>query len=170
MDSEILQSVLREILEEQKETKQAITKLTSRLEELGVKTDSFNEKLLRQKTIAPAADTRVIQDVVKTGVEQIQEIISRQPKSVVRQFRFLLFPELYADSYYRIVFGRLLFWMMIFLVVTYLFMLGKQGIESGALIKQKEAEINPYKKAWIYLYQHEKKFKPKMDSAWVKSW
>ena len=170
MDSEILESVLKEILDEQKEAKQAITKLTSQLEELGVKVNGFNEKLGQQKIIAPPADTRVIQHVLKTGLEQIRETVSQQPKSVVRQFRFLLFPEMYADNYYRIVFGRLLFWMMIFLVATYVFMLGKQGIESWALIQQKHVETNQYKKAWSYLYQHDKKVRQKMDSAWVRSW
>ena len=68
MDSEILESVLKEILEEQKEAKQAITKLTSQLEALGVKVNGFNEKLGQQKVIAAPADTRIIEQVVKTGV------------------------------------------------------------------------------------------------------
>lgn len=91
--------------------------------------DSFNQKLEQFKIVAPPADTSQIQGVVETGITQMKKIVEDQPKNVVRQFRLLLFPEMYADNYYRIVFGRLLFWMMIFIVATYLFMLSKQVIE-----------------------------------------
>jgi len=77
---------------------------------------------------------------------------------------------MYAENYYRIVFGRLLFWMMIFLIATYLFMLGKHGIDIWQSVKEKEVEDNQYKKAWQYLYTHEKQVLSRMDSAWVKSW
>ena len=60
--------------------------------------------------------------------------------------------------------------MMVFLFGNYLFLLGKQGIESWVFMKQKDFEMNHYKKAWNYLYRNESKFKTRMDSAWVKSW
>jgi len=60
--------------------------------------------------------------------------------------------------------------MMIFLFSTYLFILGKHGIESWQRIKEKETETNHYKKVLHYLYQHEKKLRSGMDSAWIKSW
>lgn len=113
MDSEILESVLKEILEEPKELKLLLMKLTSCIEDLDVKVNAFNGKLEHQKVLGTAVDLRPIQGVVKTGVEKIRQIVSEQPKEVVRQFRFLLFPERYADSYCRIVFGRLASWMMI---------------------------------------------------------
>jgi len=70
---------------------------------------------------------------VISGILQIKQPLTSQPKSITRNFRLLLFPEMYAEQYYRIVFGRLLFWMMIFLFGIYLFMLGKHVIESWLL-------------------------------------
>lgn len=170
MDNEIVESVLRDILEEQRAGIQATKEINSRIQELAVQVEGLSQKLDQQKHIRPPGDTRLVQALVENGINRMEELVSQQPKSVVRQYQFLLFPEMYADNYYRIVFGRLLFWMMIFVVATYLFMLGKQGIESWAQIEQKEVETNQYKKAWHYLYQHDKKLKVKMDSAWVKSW
>ncbi len=169
MDTEIIESVLKEILEEQKAGVQVSKELDSSIKALAGKIDSFHQKLEQQKVIAPPSDTRMVQDIVASGILQIQQIVATQPKSIIRNFRLLLFPEMYAEHYYRIVFGRLLFWMMIFLFGTYLFILGKHGIESWQRIKEKETETNHYKKSWHYLYQHEKKFRSKMDSAWINS-
>jgi len=126
--------------------------------------------LEQQKIIFRPADTSIVQEIVADGISKIQETVAGQPKTVTRNFRLLLFPEMYAESYYRIVFGRLLFWMIIFLMATYLFVLGEQGVDGWKSVKEKEAEGNQYKKAWRYLYQHEKQVRSRMDSAWVKSW
>lgn len=170
MDSEIVESVLRDILEEQRAGIQATKEINTRLKDLAVEVEGLNQKLDQQKRIGSPGDPGLIQALVENGINRMEEIVSQQPKTVVRQYRFLLFPEMYADNYYRIVFGRLLFWMMTLLMATFLFMLGKQSIESWAVIKQKQYETNQYKKAWHYLYNHEKKLRVKMDSAWVKSW
>ena len=100
---------------------------------------------------------------------QLQATVMSQPKSIVRQFRILLFPEQNAGKYYRLVFGRLLFWMMIFLLATYLFALSKHFIDNWAVIKEKQLEKTQYEKAWNYLYQHQnKQGKKKMEEAWEK--
>jgi hypothetical protein len=97
-------------------------------------------------------------------------IIEEQPKNITKNFRILLFPEHNAREYYKVVFGRLLFWMMIFLIATYLFSLGKQFIDSNTAVRYKEAESYQYRKAWIYLYLNSKKsVRAKMDSGWIKS-
>src|SRR3989442_14020174 len=90
-------------------------------------------------------------------IAQVQATIMAQPKNIVRQLRILLFPEQNATEYYRLVFGRLLFWMMIFLTATYLFALSKQFIDNWAVIKEKQLEKTQYENAWNYLYERETK-------------
>ncbi len=126
--------------------------------------DSFQKKLEQQKMITPAADTKVVKGIVADGILKIQQTVASQPKTVTRNFWLLLFPEMYAENYYRIVFGRLLGWMMIFLLATYLFMLGKQGVESWRYVKEKEIQANHSFKAWRNLYQHDKQMRGRMDS------
>lgn len=169
MDNEIMKTVLTEILEEQKTILQVAQKLGSGIKALEDKMDSFQQKFEQQKVAASPADSADVQTIVTAGISQIQRTVASQPKNITRNFRLLLFPEMYAENYYRIVFGRLLFWMMVFLFGTYLFVLGKHGLDSWTSVKQNEFELNQYKKAWHYLYQHEKKFRRGMDSAWVKS-
>lgn len=170
MDNEIMESVLTEILEEQKLAARATQELGATLKALAGQVDSFQKKLEHQKVIAPPANTKVVQEIVADGILKIQQTVAGQPKSITRNFRLLLFPEMYAENYYRIVFGRLLFWMIMLLLATYLFVMGKQGIESWRSLKEKEIDGSQYKKAWRYLYQHERKLRQGMDSAWIKSW
>ncbi len=170
MDNEIIESVLTDILEEQKAGAQVMQEISNSLKALASAVNSFQKEPGQQKVIAPPVDTKVIQKIIADGILKIHQIVDDQPKTVTRNFRLLLFPEMYAESYYRIVFGRLLFWMTIFLVATYLFMLGKQGINGWQSVKEKEVEVDHYKKAWRFLYQREKQVKAKMDSAWIKSW
>jgi len=169
MDNEIMESVLTEILEEQKSGAKAMQGLSASIKALTGAVDSFQTKLDQKKVVAPPADTRLVQEIVADGILKIQEIVAGHPKTVTRNFRLLLFPEMYAENYYRIVFGRLLFWMLIALTGSYLFVLGKQGINSWQSIKEKEVDGNQYKQAWLYLYRREKPVRSKMDSAWFKS-
>jgi hypothetical protein len=167
MEAEIIQTVLNEVLEELKELKQQVAKLMVVVADLTNKVDDFELKLSNIKVSAPPTNLEPITSTVKEGIFRLQGVIEEQPKSIIRQYRVLLFPEHDAREYYRIVFGRLLFWMMIFLIATYLFSLGKQLIDSNTAVRYKEAESYQYRKAWIYLYNNSKKgVRGKMDSVW----
>jgi hypothetical protein len=169
METEILQTVLTEVLEELKELKQQVTKLMAVVADLTNKVDDFELKLSNIKVSAPPTNLEPITSTLKEGIFRLQGIIGGQPKSITRNIRVLLFPE-HDREYYRIVFGRLLFWMMIFLMSTYLFSVGKQFIDSNTAVRYKEAESYQYRKAWIYLYNNSKKtVRGKMDSVWRKS-
>jgi len=99
------------------------------LKELKITIDSVNQKLANQKIILPPADNKPLNLLLETAIHDIKQIVSEQPRQVIHEKRFLFFPEYDAKSYYKIVYGRLLFWMMIFLIATYLFVLGKEFIE-----------------------------------------
>ncbi|MCW3081704.1 hypothetical protein [Segetibacter sp.] len=170
METEIMHTVLTEVLEELKELKQQHSKLMAVVADLNNKVDDFELKLSNIQVSAPTTDLKPITSTVNEGILRLEGIIQAQPKSITRQYRLLLFPEHYASEYYRIVFGKLLFWMMVFLTATYLFSLGKQLINSNTAVRYKEAESIQYKKAWNYLYINSKKtIRVKMDNAWKKN-
>ncbi len=171
METEIIESVLKEILEEQKAGLQVNRELSANIDNLTSKMEGVYQKLELQKAPLPPADTKLMQSIISTGIRQIQQTVEAQPKNIVRQFRFLLFPEQLAEQYYRIVFGRLLFWMMIFLLATYLFVLGKQGIQSWERVQEENLEANHARNAFDYLYKYAgKEDRKKMIDAWDKSW
>ncbi len=61
--------------------------------------------------------------------------------------------------------------MLIFLIATYLFVLGEKFFDNWTFAKQNEATTDQYKNAWQYLYKQEsKKGKKKMDSVLLKDY
>jgi hypothetical protein len=166
METEMIQTVLTELVEELKELKQQDAKLMAVVSDLNNKVDEFELKLTNIKVVAPATDLEPITSAVHEQLFRIGGIIEEQPKNITREYKILLFPEHGAREYYKLVFGRLLFWMMIFLIATYLFSLGKQFIDSNTVVRYKEAESYQYRKAWNYLYNNSKKtVRMKMDSV-----
>jgi hypothetical protein len=91
------------------------------------------------------------------------------PKSVNRQFRFLLFPETNQGQYYKIVFGRLIPWGMGFMIATYIFITGYRALEIYRY-NQDVKKSEHYARAWHYLQQSaKKKTLSAMDDAYDKT-
>jgi hypothetical protein len=171
METDVVHTVLNEVLEDLKELKHQQVNLTTVISDLNNKVDDFELKLSDIKVTAPPTNLEPIMSAIDLGIYWLGGIIEEQPKSITRQIKFQFFPEYGATEYYKIVFGRLLFWMMIFLIATYLFALGKQFVEGYNLARYKEAESTQFRKAWIYLYQNSKKgLRLRMDSVWRKPW
>lgn len=99
----------------------------------------------------------------------INNKLDKAPKSAVKQLRILLFPEVNPGEYYKIVFGRLIPWLVCLLATTYLFLLGREWISAwGNYRYNKQSEQSV--KAWIYMNEHSsKQVKKAMDTAWEKS-
>jgi len=169
MEREILENAFAQALDELNDIKKSISEQNQLIKKLTEKMEGFDEKPEQQKVRVPSVNMQPFGAMMTKFTAQLQATVMSQPKSIVRQFRILLFPEQNAGKYYRLVFGRLLFWMMIFLLATYLFVLSKHFIDNWAIIKEKQLEKTQYKNAWNYLYQHQnKQGKKKMEEAWEK--
>jgi hypothetical protein len=166
-----VETVLRDMLEEQKITSQLNQDLAEKISKLDNKVETFNQKLEQQQVVAPPADVKPIEEAVIHHFNHFCEILNNQPKSVIRRVRLLLFPETNAGHYYKIVFGRLMPWVLVLILATYGFSLGKQFIEKWSVNNERERESDQCLKAWNYLYDHEKaEGKKRMLDAWNKTW
>jgi len=155
METEIIETVLTEILGElkqsnilNKENNQAITENKNRL-------ISIEKKLENKEVIRPVMDTRSLDQTISKAMDSISAKIDRQPEKVRREFRVLLFPEHNTKEYYRLVFGRIIFWLVILVIAKYAYLLGSEWIT-------KEYENQKYKKAWENLYKHQGKANQKI--------
>jgi hypothetical protein len=100
--------------------------------------------------------------------QQIQQLnLTKQP---IKQYRFLLFPETNQGQYYKIVFGRLIPWGILFMGLVFLFALAQKGLD-GWRIKEYNQQADQYVKAWNYMNNHadSKLVKKRMDEAWAKA-
>src|SRR3569833_2225409 len=99
----------------------------------------------------------------------INNKLDKLPKSSQKQVRFLLFPETNQGQYYKIVFGRLIHWGLIFVVLTYIFITGYKAIGIYRYNQDVRQSMH-YQRAWLYLQQHaKKKMLNSMEEAYNKT-
>jgi hypothetical protein len=171
MNEEILEPVLKEVMDDLKNISKELAEQKRALQQLSTQIQGIDKKVEHQSTNIPPVNLEPIRRSIALGIDQITQNINQQPKPIIRQYRFLLFPAEYAKEYYRIVFGRLIFWMIFAMIISFSFVLGKQYIQGTIEIHREQLETNQYVKAWNYLYQHESKSgKRKMEEAFGRNY
>lgn len=147
-DFAVLETAVTELIREQQESNRLLTNLTYEVKELGEKIAGFEEKLKTQRIVAPSFDPAPILRSWSQFAQNVESIVEGQPKAVVHQRRLLLFPETNAGYYYKIVFGRLIPWGLLFIGITFLFLLGKQYIDQSAEASTRRYYFETYQDAW----------------------
>ncbi len=99
MEEEVLQTVLTELLQELKEVRQQQAETAKAVIELKNKVGGFDQKLIDVKITTPAVNVQPIIAVIDNGLDKIKSTIEAQPKSIIKQFKVLLFPEYNAGEY-----------------------------------------------------------------------
>ena len=93
-----------------------------------------------------------------------------QPKSIVRKFQILLFPEKDARLFYKVVFSRWFLWLAVMLFLTNLYKWGIHYSDTQKEIKLVQVENDRIRKAWNYMYNNNgKDVKKLMEKAYVHS-
>ncbi|MGF7078481.1 hypothetical protein [Mucilaginibacter sp. UYCu711] len=103
-------------LEEKDNTIAEMTKQTLTL------VNSFESKYAKIEVKAPQPDLSGIKGEINTGLLTISRVIEKEPKPVVRQLRFTLFPEqVRSPEYYRIMLTRVIWGILglVFLIICY---------------------------------------------------
>lgn len=128
MDHDVLEPVLQEILEEQKQTNELNRVNTRTLIELEKRVAAI-EKKGDQKLLSPVSiDNTQIEKIMSENTDKIIRFIADQPKEFVQHKRILLFPEHNAAEFYKLVYGRLFKWLTILFIACFLYALGKDFI------------------------------------------
>jgi len=148
MELEVLVTAVTELANDQKDAGKQISDLGKEIREIKEKVDVFSDKLANLQVVAPALDTRPIVAKLSEFLQKVTDVLEKQPKNVVRQVRFLLFPADNADHYYRIIFGRLFGWGVLILGCTYLFGLGQQYIQTSSATSSRRYNYEVYQDAW----------------------
>jgi hypothetical protein len=148
MDLKILETAITELAQDQKDTNLELVELAKRVKETGEKVEAFSEILTNHKVTVPATDTGPITRQNSEFFQKVSDILAAQPKNVIHQRRLLLFPADNADYYYRIIFGRLFGWAVLFLVCTYLYSLSEHYIEKSTAASNRRYYYETYQDAW----------------------
>jgi hypothetical protein len=162
--------VLKEILDEQQKANNIYADNIAAINQLVTTINSFNERLTNLKIISPPVSTKPYEEIIKTGIADMQLTVSGQPKAVARKFQILLFPEQDAKLFYKIVFGRWFMWLTVMLFITNLYKWSVHYSDTQKEVKLQQLQTDRIKKAWDYLYfTGGKSMKRLMDSAYYRS-
>lgn len=106
---------------------------------------------------------------IKERLSTLTEQLKIQPKPIINRYHYSLFPESDAAFYPKILFGKVIPWMMLFVIVGGLFSFGQQSIKAWEA-NQYNQRAERCARAWIYLNEHgSSKVKKAMDEAWIKA-
>lgn len=128
MEKEIIETVLTEILEELKELKSANIDTATAIAENKILLTAVDQKLQIKQVVKPEVNTQSMERLIFSGLERINATIEQKPATVRKEFRILLFPEYNTKEYYRIVFGRIISWLVLLIVARYLYLLASAWI------------------------------------------
>ena len=147
MENEIIETVLTEVLEEQKQSNLLTQKNGRFLEEQVLILKGMEEK--------SAMQNEELKNFFITKMEAFSSQVASHARPVKREFRILLFPEHGTTNYYKIVFGRIFFWLVMLCIAKYAYLLGDKWLTA-------EYENQKYQKAWETLYKHQSKANQKV--------
>jgi len=170
IEQEILQLVLEEFTQEQKTNNQHIEALVIAVNSLGNKIDVFIKEHKSGKNVLKPLDIKSIEAILQKGFLDIKFMIGRQPKSIIRKFQILLFPEQDAKLFYKIVFGRWFLWLVIMVALSNLYNWGIHYNNNNKEIEMQQIQNDRIRKAWEYMYiNNDKEIKKLMEKAYVNS-
>jgi hypothetical protein len=169
MDEQSLIAVLKDMLEQHVKTQQFMETQKEELQKKDLKIEQLVQQIKNIKLEAPKPDLSGVIGVIEKGYQNIIAAIEKRPKPIQRSLRILLFPETNAREYYRLVFGRLFFWGLIFTIVIYAASFINKSIDAYQA-HQCNKDGNTSISAWEDLYQHSGKArKREMDKALEKA-
>jgi tryptophan 2,3-dioxygenase len=155
MEKEIIETVLTDISEDirhynelNKENSKVVFEMKTRLLAIEKKFDNASKPL-------GSADIREIEKIISDRFDSLRAMHEERPEKKRSEFRILLFPEHNTREYYKVVFGRIIFWLVILVLAKYAYTLGHEWI-------RREYEGEKYKKAWENLYKRQEKGGQKM--------
>lgn len=170
IERETLQLVLEEFTQEQKTNNQHIEALIIAVNTVGDKIDAFKKEHKTEKKVSELLDVKPIEAILQKGFLDIKFMIGRQPKSIIRKFQILLFPEQDAKLFYKIVFGRWFLWLAIMVALSNLYNWGIHYSDNSKEIEMQQIQNDRIRKAWEYMYtNNDKKTKKLMKKAYVNS-
>jgi hypothetical protein len=142
MDIAVLEPLLKELLQQQQEILAEREKESESREMLFLKLEAFDKKLDTFKSLVANEASTVLMPI-KKGIDEVKWLIEAQPKTVVHEKSFQLFPNK-PEEYYKFIFEKLFKGLVILILGIYTLVIINRYI--------REREYLHYKQAWQYLY------------------
>ena len=150
MELEILQVAMTEQLQEQQTMNQRLMEVSNQLKLLTGKVEQL-AKPNPPPVVLPKPDMTRVKLLLDQHLQKVKQLVQSLEKPIIRQWRFLLFPETNAGHYYKIVFARLIPWGLLFAGCCYFLALAGKSIDAWSRIRERQYYNEVYQDAWNQL-------------------
>ncbi len=144
MEFEILQIAMTEQLQEQQTMNQRLVEVVDQVKLLTVKIEQLATKPGPPPVVIARPDLTRLELLLNQNLGKVKQIVESVDKPIIRQWRFLLFPETNAGHYYKIVFARLIPMLFLFAGCCYVFALAGKYIDTSSRIKERQYYYEVY--------------------------
>lgn len=103
MNSDVIESVLHEILNEQKETGKLSKQLFNKVEHLCSRVEDLANETNNTRKAALITEAK-IPEIINEGIENIKRVIAAQQKNIMPEKRIIIFPEFKSPECYKLLF------------------------------------------------------------------
>lgn len=160
MDEQSLTEVLKALLEHEQQTQKFINGMEVRRKEDAGQIEKLlkhNEQLIGNfekkysdiRIDAPKPDLSEVNALMDKGFENVKAAVYARPN---RKFQVILFPEYHSKEYFKLVYGRLLFWWYMFILSFLGYNMAKDALNSYRA-NQYNKEGNAHIQAWDNVYK-----------------
>jgi hypothetical protein len=160
LDEQSFTEVLKSILEHEDQTQKfmngvevqrkqdagQIEKLLKYIEQL---IGSFEKKYSNIHVDAPKPDLSEVNAIMDKGFENVKAAVHARPN---RKFQVILFPEYHSNEYFKLVYGRVLFWWYMFILSFLGYNIAKDALNAYRA-NQYNREGNAHIQAWDNVYK-----------------
>ena len=139
---DMLELVLKDLLDEQQKTSRQLDAQATLIKEMSAILKTIPEKTVANKSaVAAAPNTKALEEMIRTGLSNIQHTIAESPTHITRKFELHLFPEIVAKVY-LFLYGRCLLFIAVLFCVnsTYEWCIHYSDIQKEIKMQQLENE------------------------------
>jgi hypothetical protein len=125
MENDVIETVLKEVLEEQRLASQKVDELALIVRSLNETNRKLAANLEAFGNKPAPVDLRSTEALLSRNADEIKRLIAEQPREIKHEKRFLFFPENNARDYYDVCFK----WLLFIVIATYAYYLVHYSIE-----------------------------------------
>lgn len=162
MDELSLTEVLKAVLEHEQQTQKFMNSIDAQQKENATRIKEqlmYNEQLIgnfekKYSNIhidAPKPDLSEMIVVMDKGFENVKAAVAARPH-IQRKFQVNLFPEYHSKEYFKLIYGRLLFWLYVAVLSILGYNLAKDALNAYRA-NQYNKEGNAHIQAWDKFYK-----------------
>ena len=125
MNTETIENVLHEILNEQKETGKLNKQLISKMENISCQMEKLEKKTNKSEVPSSNDDIKSLQEIIVDGISSIKQTVAAQQRNSIAEKRIIIFPEFRSSECYRLLFNCIIY----LTIATYGFLIIKVVVD-----------------------------------------